>query len=181
MLTSVVKLRWYPVGLWKSDNRTHIGSGYVKALEIFLKFLFLVFFCSRLLPIKIGELYVGGLETPFGLMKMTKAVSGLSGKIVECKYVKNQRGGSWAFLRERTDKSFPNAYNTAKGKHVIILSWMKRTYSCNRFDLNTFKINFSCCSKHCTSCDTRNPLGFYCSTSLCETLAYIKTSTFRKF
>lgn len=64
----------------------------------------------RMLPIKIGELYVGGLDVPFGTMKITKRTSGLNGKIVECKFDK-----AWVFLRERTDKSFPNAHSTALG------------------------------------------------------------------
>jgi mRNA-capping enzyme len=62
-------------------------------------------------PIKIGELYVGGLEMPFSRMKVTKDIAKLNGAIIECKYDK----GQWSFLRVRTDKSFPNAFTTAKG------------------------------------------------------------------
>lgn len=36
----------------------------------------------------------------------------LDGKIIECKYEKN----AWVFMRERTDKSFPNSYTTAQCK-----------------------------------------------------------------
>lgn len=66
----------------------------------------------RILSCKICLLYVGGLETPFSQMKYTKAMKDLNGKIIECKYEHN----AWVFMRERTDKSFPNSYNTAKGK-----------------------------------------------------------------
>jgi mRNA-capping enzyme len=45
---------------------------------------------------------------------VTKVLKGLDKKIIECSwdYKKNQ----WSFMRERTDKSFPNAYSTAEGK-----------------------------------------------------------------
>lgn len=51
----------------------------------------------------------------------------LDGKIIECKYEKN----AWVFMRERTDKSFPNSYTTAQCKlflpiiliTIIILSF----------------------------------------------------------
>lgn len=39
----------------------------------------------------------------------------LDGKIIECKYEKN----AWVFMRERTDKSFPNSYTTAQCKLVF--------------------------------------------------------------
>lgn len=35
----------------------------------------------------------------------------MNGKIIECKFENN----SWVFMRERTDKSFPNSFTTAKG------------------------------------------------------------------
>nr|CAD7455820.1 unnamed protein product [Timema tahoe] len=63
-----------------------------------------------ILPRKIGQLFVGGLETPFASMKITKATRELNNKIIECKIQDNQ----WTFMRERTDKSFPNSYNTAQ-------------------------------------------------------------------
>ena len=69
----------------------------------------------RLLPTKIGQLWVGGMSQPFcALKKVTRDVAKLDGKIVECRFDFEQRG--WIFLRERTDKSFPNAYSTAEGK-----------------------------------------------------------------
>lgn len=65
----------------------------------------------RLLTKRIGNLYVGSLREPFGyLKKLTKEVMSLDGKIIECKWDEG-----WVFMRERTDKSFPNAFTTAKG------------------------------------------------------------------
>jgi len=44
-------------------------------------------------------------------MKYTKELKSMDGKIIECKF----ENGSWKFMRERTDKSFPNALKTAMG------------------------------------------------------------------
>lgn len=57
----------------------------------------------------VGELYVGGFDPPFAEMKFTKLLKDYHNKIIECKFEK----GQWSFMRERTDKSFPNSYNTA--------------------------------------------------------------------
>lgn len=57
-------------------------------------------------------LFVGSLETPFAEMKYTKSLKELNNKIIECKY--DPHNGGWIFMRERTDKSYPNAYTTAK-------------------------------------------------------------------
>ncbi|KAG6444076.1 mRNA-capping enzyme [Manduca sexta] len=62
-----------------------------------------------ILPKKIGHLYVGQLSRPFDTIKHTKELKALNNKIIECKYENNQ----WVFMRERTDKSYPNSYNTA--------------------------------------------------------------------
>lgn len=64
-----------------------------------------------ILPRTVGHLYVGSLNTPFSQMKITKEIKELNNKIIECKWENNQ----WVFMRERTDKSFPNAFSTAKG------------------------------------------------------------------
>lgn len=63
-----------------------------------------------ILPRKIGHLYVGGLTTPFGRIKVTKQIKGFNNAIVECKF----ENGQWVFMRIRTDKSFPNSVNTAQ-------------------------------------------------------------------
>lgn len=62
-------------------------------------------------PRRIGYLYVGQLDRPFGKIKYSGAIKELNNKIVECKYENSQ----WVFMRERTDKSFPNSYTTATG------------------------------------------------------------------
>merc|ERR1719430_1668923 len=67
-----------------------------------------------LIPKNIGKLFVGqskDFSGPFSQIKLTKELKELSGKIIECKWADNQ----WVFMRERTDKSFPNGYNTAIG------------------------------------------------------------------
>ncbi|XP_004696307.1 mRNA-capping enzyme isoform X2 [Echinops telfairi] len=62
-----------------------------------------------LLPQNVGLLYVGGYERPFAQIKVIKELKQYDNKIIECKFENN----SWVFMRQRTDKSFPNAYNTA--------------------------------------------------------------------
>jgi mRNA-capping enzyme len=62
-----------------------------------------------LLPKRIGQLFVGGLDAPFSQIKINKDIKELNNKIIECKWDNNQ----WTFMRERTDKSFPNGYRTA--------------------------------------------------------------------
>ncbi|XP_053998152.1 mRNA-capping enzyme [Hylaeus anthracinus] len=63
-----------------------------------------------ILPKKVGHLYVGGADMPFGQMKVTKEIKDLNNAIIECKF----ENGQWVFMRERTDKSFPNSKTTAK-------------------------------------------------------------------
>lgn len=72
----------------------------------------------RLLTETVGELWVGGLDQPFAMMKATKALREYNNRIIECKFDK----GQWVFMRERTDKSFPNSYTTAVGKLAIFVS-----------------------------------------------------------
>ncbi|XP_007421845.1 mRNA-capping enzyme isoform X1 [Python bivittatus] len=62
-----------------------------------------------LLPRNVGLLYVGSLDRPFAEIKVTKDLKQYDNKIIECKFENN----SWVFMRQRIDKSFPNAYNTA--------------------------------------------------------------------
>lgn len=63
-----------------------------------------------ILPRKIGNLFVGGCSSPYGTIKFTKSIKELDNKIIECNFDK----GQWVFMRERTDKSFPNSYQTAE-------------------------------------------------------------------
>lgn len=79
--------------------------------------LLLNFYCYlniffRIVPKKRALLYVGSMSTPFAEMKYTKGLKDLNRKIIECKFENNV----WTFMRERTDKSYPNAYSTAVGK-----------------------------------------------------------------
>nr|XP_060608996.1 mRNA-capping enzyme [Anolis sagrei ordinatus] len=62
-----------------------------------------------LLPQNVGFLYVGSLDRPFAQIKVTKDLKQYDNKIIECKFENN----SWVFMRQRLDKSFPNAYSTA--------------------------------------------------------------------
>ena len=68
-----------------------------------------MFFLFSILTRKTGSLFVGSLDAPFAYMKYTKMLKDLNNKIIECKFENNQ----WVFMRERTDKSFPNSYTTA--------------------------------------------------------------------
>ena len=70
-------------------------------------------------PPKMGQLqqmaaylYVNGLKTPFASMRYTPELHQYDNKIIECSY----RHDGWHFHRHRTDKSFPNAKETAFGK-----------------------------------------------------------------
>jgi len=65
------------------------------------------------LPETKGFLYVGGCQQPLGEMKITKSLKQYDKKIIECKWDFQKK--EWSFMRERTDKSFPNGYNTAMG------------------------------------------------------------------
>ncbi|CAH1784913.1 unnamed protein product [Owenia fusiformis] len=65
------------------------------------------------LPETIGYLFVGGMKEPFSTMKITKSLKQYDGKIIECSW--DAKMNTWKFMRERTDKSFPNGYNTAVG------------------------------------------------------------------
>lgn len=70
-----------------------------------------------MLPQKIGLLFVGSFEPPLAQIKVNKTLKELNNKIIECKFVNN----AWVFMRERTDKSYPNSYSTAKGKALKFL------------------------------------------------------------
>ncbi|XP_063703716.1 mRNA-capping enzyme-like [Culicoides brevitarsis] len=87
-----------------------------------------------LLTKKVGFLYVGGLEAPFAQIKVTKDIKHLHNKIIECKLENN----SWKFMRERTDKSYPNSFNTAKAVcesivHPVTKQFLLEFIAHNRF------------------------------------------------
>ena len=75
----------------------------------------------------IGELYVGSLDVPFARIKYTKNLKELNNKIIECKYQNSQ----WVFMRERTDKSFPNSFNTAKAVCASICNPVTKEKLCD--------------------------------------------------
>ena len=66
------------------------------------------------MPTKVGLLFVGQMTSPFSKIKFSRILKDLDNKIIECKYENNQ----WTFMRERTDKSYPNSYNTARGNFL---------------------------------------------------------------
>ncbi len=70
-----------------------------------------------MLPETLGQLFVGGLREPFDVMrKLKKEVRALDNRIIECTFDTNK--GTWVFMRERTDKSYPNAFSTAQGETI---------------------------------------------------------------
>ena len=82
--------------------------------SVFEPQLYFCFFYSMLSKF-VGELYVGSLNSPFGEIKVTKTLKALDKKIIECSW--DYKTNQWIFMRERTDKSFPNAYATAEGNN----------------------------------------------------------------
>lgn len=68
-----------------------------------------------MIPKKIGELYVGDLSSRYAVLENVKNLKDLNNKIIECKY----ENGKWVFMRERTDKSFPNSYVTARSEYFL--------------------------------------------------------------
>uniref|UniRef100_A0A914VM93 mRNA-capping enzyme n=1 Tax=Plectus sambesii TaxID=2011161 RepID=A0A914VM93_9BILA len=65
------------------------------------------------LPESKGYLYVQHLDTPFAEMKLAgkelAEMKKYDKRIIECAF----NNGRWTFMRERTDKSLPNAFKTA--------------------------------------------------------------------
>ncbi|XP_034827857.1 mRNA-capping enzyme isoform X2 [Maniola hyperantus] len=86
-----------------------------------------------MLPKKIGCLYTGG-DTFFATMRVTKAIRELNNKIIECKVENNE----WVFMRERTDKSFPNSYNTAKSVFESIKNPVTQEFLLDYIDKHRF-------------------------------------------
>jgi|GEM_PF-3707010 len=95
---------------WNNISQTKFNVIYLYNINLH----FLLFFLFRIVPRKIGELYVGGMEQKFAVISSIRDIQHLDNKIVECTY----NNGKWVFLRERTDKSFPNALSTAQGTHL---------------------------------------------------------------
>jgi len=73
---------------------------------------------------KVGYLYCSGETNHIDIIKVVPPLNRMDGKIIECKFEfdekiidgkKMKQPKGWVFLRERTDKSFPNHISTALG------------------------------------------------------------------
>lgn len=87
-----------------------------------------------MLETHIGQLFVGNQDTPFSQIPVTKDIKNLNNKIIECRF--NMQKKQWEFMRERTDKSYPNAYNTAVNVCKTIFSPITREYLLNYISHN---------------------------------------------
>ncbi|CAB4064581.1 RNGTT [Lepeophtheirus salmonis] len=97
----------------KSRSRTQTASYFNPSkLHINVEEILAVVKESRegYIPSLLGLLFVGGHKSAFDQIRVVKGLSKYNNKIIECKW-----DGEWKFMRERTDKSFPNAYSTAQG------------------------------------------------------------------
>ncbi|OWR45610.1 putative mRNA capping enzyme [Danaus plexippus plexippus] len=82
-----------------------------------------------------GNLYVGGSNVPFGWTAYNKKIKHLNNKIIECKLVNR----CWVFMRERTDKSFPNSYTTAKAVMESIVNPVTKEYLLDFIKYNSYR------------------------------------------
>ncbi|KAL3093071.1 hypothetical protein niasHT_022521 [Heterodera trifolii] len=64
------------------------------------------------LPEFVGNLHVLHADKPFATIKATRQLLPYNNKIIECKFSRETK--RWEFMRERTDKSHPNACSTAE-------------------------------------------------------------------
>ncbi|XP_074598688.1 RNA guanylyltransferase and 5'-phosphatase mRNA capping enzyme [Brevipalpus obovatus] len=81
---------------------------------------------------KVGYLYVGQYFEPFAQIRYNKDIRGLDKKIIECTFDYN--AGEWKFMRVRTDKSFPNSYNTAMAVFESIKNPVTKELLLNEID-----------------------------------------------
>ncbi|CAF1402650.1 unnamed protein product [Rotaria sordida] len=82
------------------------------------------------LPEKKALLFVNGMQNPFATMRYSPDLRQYDNKIIECSY----RDGHWHFHRERTDKSFPNAKETAFGAVEAIQHPITKELLCSLID-----------------------------------------------
>ncbi|XP_034944085.1 mRNA-capping enzyme-like [Chelonus insularis] len=94
---------------------------------------------------KIGHLYIGGFKEPFDHMKITEAIEDLHNKIIECTF----ENGHWVFMRERTDKSFPNSFTTAQSVCHSIRAPITAENLCNYIEIYRFKDDSDCLPPPC--------------------------------
>ena len=98
-----------------------------------------------MLPTSRGYLHVGNHEPPVAEIKLTKELKKLNRKIIECKF--DMATQSWILMRERTDKSFPNAYATAEAvmqsiKHPVTEPILLQYIEHKRFGVNSANNDF---------------------------------------
>ncbi len=114
-----------------------------------------------MLPETLGLLYVGGLQAPFATMtKMRREVRELHNRIIECNW--DAEKNEWAFMRERTDKSYPNGFATAQGN---IISKIKIQMNYFPFVKLLYYQYFSTrrgCEEHTGARDDRDAARVYC-------------------
>ena len=77
--------------------------------------------------------------------QVTKELRQLDNKIIECSW----DGKQWKFMRQRTDKSFPNAYNTAMGQFCMLLVFC---LFIRLFLPPFFSVNYSCINRDVFGC-----------------------------
>jgi hypothetical protein len=94
------------------------------------------------LPEVRGELWVQNYEQPLFFIEVTKEIKQYDGKIIECFFegiiffnyifycslIGDEQTGTWKFLRERTDKSLPNAYSTAMSMFCFFVKLKQLNY-----------------------------------------------------
>uniref|UniRef100_A0A1A9WAG5 mRNA-capping enzyme n=1 Tax=Glossina brevipalpis TaxID=37001 RepID=A0A1A9WAG5_9MUSC len=78
-----------------------------------------------MLPEKHALLYVGGRDEAVAALENTKVSKSLNNKIIECSL---NPEGKWVFMRERTDKTLPNSFNTAKSVFDSIRAPITKEY-----------------------------------------------------
>ncbi|CAF3676509.1 unnamed protein product [Rotaria socialis] len=82
------------------------------------------------LPEKKALLFVNGMQQPFANIPWSKELRQYDNKIIECSY----RDHKWHFHRQRTDKSFPNAKETAFGAVEALQHPVTKELLCSLID-----------------------------------------------
>ena len=86
-----------------------------------------------------GKLMVGGLNPSFATIEVTPQLRKYDNKIIECSWDFGKN--VWKFMRERTDKSFPNRFETAQSimksiKNPLTKDTLYAVIETRRFGLN---------------------------------------------
>uniref|UniRef100_A0AC34FB72 mRNA guanylyltransferase n=1 Tax=Panagrolaimus sp. ES5 TaxID=591445 RepID=A0AC34FB72_9BILA len=91
----------------------------------------------------VGELFVHGLPEAFATIKVTEMLNQFDGRIIECNY----KDGQWLLMRERTDKSRPNSYPTAKSVMETIKNPLTEQHLVDFIAQNTYVKSSKCQQK----------------------------------